>query len=100
MTGWTGPSGETLDFFSQRAEKTAVLLWNELCKNSGNSLVVSHGGILNAIVHAILGQPPRGGAAYGFDHCGVLRVIAHREEPGFGPHPMLRFGPGVTPGPG
>jgi broad specificity phosphatase PhoE len=54
-------------------------------------LVVSHGGLLAQLVTLLLGHEPRDGATIGFEHCGLARVIAYREEPGFGPFAMLRF---------
>jgi broad specificity phosphatase PhoE len=53
--------------------------------------VVSHGGILNYAIQVLLGLPVQDLVPFGFDNCGVARLIWYGEQPGFGPFPMLRF---------
>ena len=55
-------------------------------------LVVAHGGLLNYLLQILLRMPIRDEVPFGFEHCGVVRLLHYREEPGFGPFPMVRFG--------
>ena len=86
----TAPGGESLESFTERAMRAADRVAGEL-EREGKVLVVSHGGILNYLLQALLELPSPTKVPFGFDHCGVVRVIRYREEPGFGSFPMLRF---------
>lgn len=90
-TGETAPGGETRAAFLARARSACELVREPLFHPSARVLVVSHGGLLALLVTLLLGHEPRDGASIGFENCGVARVIAYREEPGFGPFAMLRF---------
>ncbi|MFI5315992.1 MAG: histidine phosphatase family protein [Myxococcota bacterium] len=91
-TGRTAPGGETREAFISRAGAAHALLRGPLFAPSARALVVSHGGLLQYLLALLLGHEPRDQAAYGFDTCGVVRVEAYREEPGYGPFAALRFG--------
>lgn len=91
-TARTAPGGETRDAFMQRAGLVCDRLREELAFQGTPVLVVAHGGLFNYALQLLFGLPLRDEAVFGFDYCGVVRVIAHSEQPGFGPFPMLRFG--------
>jgi len=91
-SGRTAPGGEPLSVFVARAARAARRVRDELAAGGG-VLVVSHGGLLNYLLQLLLEMEPRESVPFGFDHCGALRLLAYREPPGFGPFPMLRFGP-------
>ena len=94
----TAPGGETRDEFVERAGLARDRMHAELKVDGPPVLMVSHGGLLNYALQLLLGVPVRDEAAFGFDYCGVVRVVAHSEHPGFGPFPMLRFeSPGDSP---
>jgi probable phosphoglycerate mutase len=91
--GRTAPAGETRAGFLERAEAAAQLVLGESERKNSNLLVISHGGLLNYLLQIAVGVPVRDEVPFGFDHCGVLRLHQWREGVGFGPFPMLRFGP-------
>ncbi len=96
-TGRTAPdgpglAGETLEAFLERARRVLARLERERAQTS-RLLVVAHGGLLNLVLQLLLGLEARERVPFGFEHCGVLRVLDYREPPGYGPFPMLRFGP-------
>ena len=90
-SGYTAPGGESREAFVERAGVAAELIRSLLAEDGGPALVVSHGGILNYMIQELLGLPVRDLVPFGFDNCGVVRLISYREQPGFGPFPMLRF---------
>ena len=92
-TGHTAPRGESRDDFLARARRAQVLVDRLLARGEGRALVVSHGGLLNYLLQLIVALKPRDDVPFGFEECGVVRILSYREEPGFGPFPMLRFGP-------
>jgi broad specificity phosphatase PhoE len=92
-TGRTAPGGESRDAFVGRAKAAARLLLNELKEGDPSLLVISHGGLLNYLLQVLMGVPVRDEVPFGFDHCGVVRLLHWQEGTGFGPFPMLRFGP-------
>ncbi len=96
-SGRTAPGGETREAFLARASEACGLVRAALGE-SGLTLVVSHGGLLNYALQMLAGMPTRDEVPFGFDHCGVVRVLAYGESPAFGPFPMLRFGPGGEAG--
>jgi broad specificity phosphatase PhoE len=96
-TGYTAPGGETREAFVERSGVAAALIRSLLGEEGGPALVVSHGGILNYLLQVLLDLPVRDLVPFGFDNCGVVRLITYRERPGFGPFPMLRFAPLVPP---
>lgn len=89
-SGRTAPGGESREQFLDRVEAARELVAQALTREHENLLVVSHGGLLNYLLQRLLGVPVRDEVPFGFDHCGVLRVIGYREAGGFGPFPMLR----------
>lgn len=91
--GRTAPGGESREQFLGRADAVAKRLAREVAAPADPLLVVSHGGLLNYALQILLGLPVRDEVPFGFDHCGVLRIVGYREEPDFGGFPMLRFGP-------
>lgn len=91
-SGWTAPGGETRAQFLARARVAQALVSEPLFHASARALVVSHGGLLAYLVALLVGHEPRDEATIGFDFCGVARVKAYREDPGFGPFAMLHFG--------
>ncbi|MBW2279571.1 MAG: histidine phosphatase family protein [Deltaproteobacteria bacterium] len=92
-SGRTAPGGESRDAFVARAAQVRKRLERELQSEGDSLLVVSHGGLLNYALQQLLGMPVRDEVPFGFDHCGVLRLVNYREPPGFGSFPMLRFAP-------
>ncbi|MFQ5697459.1 MAG: histidine phosphatase family protein [Myxococcota bacterium] len=93
-SGRTAPGGESRDAFVARAVRAAERIREQLASApSGLAWVVSHGGILNYLLQQLLDRPVQDRVPFGFDHCGVVRVISYRESPAFGPAPMLRFAP-------
>jgi 2,3-bisphosphoglycerate-dependent phosphoglycerate mutase len=90
-SGETAPGGESRCDFRARARAAAERLRAELERDEGPLLVVAHGGLFNVALQFLLGVPPTDRVPFGFDHCGVLRVLRYAEEPDFGPFPMLRF---------
>jgi len=90
-TGRTAPEGETRDAFLDRARAVAQRLRSHLDAGSGRVLVVSHGGLLNYALQALLDLPLRDSVPFGFDHTGYVRVLRYSEPPAFGPLVMLRF---------
>ncbi|MCP4002977.1 MAG: histidine phosphatase family protein [bacterium] len=88
--GRTAPGGESAQEFEQRVRRAQARIERER-QEVGSLLVVSHGGLLNALLRAILGLESAIPVPFGFDHCGVVKLLDYREEPGFGPFPMLRF---------
>jgi broad specificity phosphatase PhoE len=91
--GRTAPGGESRAAFLSRAEAAARLLLDQLKEGDSNLLVVSHGGLLNYLLQTLIGVPVRDEVPFGFDYCGVVRLLHWQEGTGFGPFPMLRFGP-------
>jgi probable phosphoglycerate mutase len=89
--GSTAPGGETRAEFAARARLAQALVTVPLFDPSARALVVSHGGLLAYLIQLLMGHEPRDDATIGFEFCGVARVTAYREEPSFGPFPMLRF---------
>jgi len=87
----TAPGGETHEAFLARAADAARRLRSELAVDDDPLLVVSHGGLLNYALQYLMEVPVRDEVPFGFDHCGVVRLVSHREAPDFGPFPMLRF---------
>jgi broad specificity phosphatase PhoE len=91
-SGHTAPGGETRDAFLARAGRAQALVERLLARSEGCALVVSHGGLLNYLLQLIVALEPRDEVPFGFEYCGVVRILSYREQPGFGPFPMLRFG--------
>ncbi len=91
-TGRTAPDGETLDAFLERARRVLARLERER-EQTSRLLLVAHGGLLNLALQLLLGVEAHDRVPFGFEHGGVIRVLDYREEPGYGPFPMLRFGP-------
>ena len=91
--GRTAPGGETRVAFLERAEAAAQSVQRELEACDSRVLVVTHGGLANYLLQLLLRMPARDEVPFGFDHCGLVRLLYYREAPGFGPFPMLRFGP-------
>jgi broad specificity phosphatase PhoE len=95
--GRTATGGETRAEFLERVDRALELVRSEVrTEGGGPALVVSHGGLLNYLIQRLLEMPVRDEVPFGFDHCGGLRVLSYREDPGFGPFPMVRvFGIGA-----
>ncbi len=91
-TGRTAPGGETRAAFLARAAAAAELVLAELERGDASVLVVAHGGLLNYLLQILLRMPVRDEVPFGFEHCGLARLLHYREKPGFGPFPMVRFG--------
>ncbi len=91
--GRTAPGGESREEFLERARSIGARLSKEMLVEGDPLLVVSHGGLLNYALQHLFGFEFRDEVPFGFDHCGVVRLVAHREAPAFGPFPMLRFAP-------
>jgi len=91
--GRTAPGGESRMAFLERAGVAAHTILRELKERESSLLVVAHGGLLNYLMQILLRMPARDEVPFGFDHCGVARLLYYREGAGFGPFPMLRFGP-------
>jgi probable phosphoglycerate mutase len=91
--GRTAPGGESRAAFLGRAGEVAKRLADEIGVAGDPLLVVSHGGLLNYALQQLLGLRIRDEVPFGFDHCGVVRIVGYREEPEFGGFPMLRFEP-------
>ncbi len=91
-SGFTAPGGETREEFLRRAGDALEFVQSLLGAAAGRALVMSHGGLLNYLLQLFVALEPRDEVPFGFDHCGVVRILSYREEPGFGPFPMLRFG--------
>ena len=87
----TAPGGESRAEFLRRAEDAAALVERELEREGDHVVVVSHGGLLNYLLQRVLRLPPRDDVPFGFEHCGVARLLRYTER-AFGPFPMLRFG--------
>ncbi len=87
----TAPGGETRQKFLLRAQESADLVRAELENDNSNSLIVSHGGLLHFLIWNLLQKTPGEAPNFGFDHASVLKIVSYREEPAFGPFPMLRF---------
>jgi broad specificity phosphatase PhoE len=90
--GRTAPGGETREVFLERAAEVARGLADEIEAPGDPLMLVSHGGLLNYALQVLMGLRIRDEVPFGFDHCGVLRIVGHREEPDFA-FPMLRFEP-------
>lgn len=90
-SGRTAPGGETRDAFLLRVDAAARLIDGELERAGRPVLLISHGGLLDYLLQRLLGMPLRDEVPFGFDHCGAVRLVRHREEPAFGPFSMLRF---------
>jgi len=91
-TGRTAPGGETRAELVARAHRAVEILREPLFAPNTRALVVSHGGFLCFLIAVLLGHEPRDEASYGFDNCGVARVVAYSEPPAYGPFAMLHFG--------
>ncbi len=91
-TGRTAPGGETANDFRARAQRALQRIERERGRSS-YVLVVSHGGLLNYLLKVLLEVDAPGRVPFGFDHCGVLRLLDYSEDPAYGPFPMLRFAP-------
>ncbi len=91
--GRTAPGGETRQDFLARARAAAETVLAKPEPGGSRMLVVAHGGLLNYLVQILLRVPLRDEVPFGFDHCGVARLLHYREGSGFGPFPMIRFGP-------
>jgi broad specificity phosphatase PhoE len=92
-SGHTAPGGESREAFVERAGVVAERIQSLLEAEGGPAAVVSHGGILNFALQLLLGLPVRDQVPFGFDFCGVVRLIWYGERATFGPFPMLRFAP-------
>jgi probable phosphoglycerate mutase len=90
-TGFTAPGGESRAEFRARAEQARALVGPLLFAADTRALVVAHGGLFAYLIALLMGHEPRNTTNLGFDFCGVARVSAYREEPGFGPFAMLTF---------
>jgi broad specificity phosphatase PhoE len=92
--GRTASGGESRAVFLERVERALDVVRGALDeKREGSVLVVSHGGLLNYLLQRLLSMPVRDEVPFGFDYCGGLRIHSYREDPGFGPFPMLRLLP-------
>jgi broad specificity phosphatase PhoE len=91
-SGSSAPGGESRAAFMARVRDSRALVGRLLADTDGRALVVSHGGLLNYVLQLIVALEPRDEVPFGFDHCGLVRILSYREQPGFGPFPMLRFG--------
>lgn len=81
----TPPGGETIVDFQQRVTHA----WAQLAAApNGHLLVVTHGGVIRAILGELLGMPYSRLANLCIPHGGVARVAIHRLE-GFPPWPQL-----------
>jgi broad specificity phosphatase PhoE len=87
----TAPGGETRERFLGRVERAERAVRDALDGGEGALLVVSHGGLLNYLLQRLVGAPLRDEVPFGFDYCGVAKVIPYAEPPCFGPFPMVRF---------
>ncbi len=92
-SGRTALGGESRAQFVARADEVRKRLEQEIRAEGDPLLVVSHGGLLSYALQHLLGVPIRDEVPFGFDHCGVLRLVDHHEPPAFGGFPMLRFVP-------
>lgn len=90
-TGRTAPGGETREAFLARAAAAAELVQRELERGDSSVLVVAHGGLLNYLLQILLRMSVRDEVPFGFENCGLARLLYYREKPGFGPFPMVRF---------
>ncbi len=93
VSGRTAPRGESRAQFVARADQVRKRLEQEIRTEGDPLLVLSHGGLLSYALQHLLGVPIRDEVPFGFDHCGVLRLVDHHEPPAFGSFPMLRFVP-------
>jgi probable phosphoglycerate mutase len=87
----TAPGGETRAAFLARVEEAVAVVESAAEASPGPLLVVSHGGLLNFALQRLLRMTPRDEVPFGFDHCGVVKLLRYSEEPAFGPFTMLRF---------
>jgi broad specificity phosphatase PhoE len=87
----TAPGGETRSAFLRRVDEAVARIEAAREASPGPLLVVSHGGLLNFALQRLLRMPPSDEVPFGFDHCGVVKLLRYREEPAFGPFTMLRF---------
>lgn len=92
-SGRTAPGGEPREAFQRRVERACGAIGKALESDAGALLVVSHGGLLNYALQRLLGVPLRDEVPFGFDHCGVVKLLRYAEPPGFGPFVMARFLP-------
>ena len=92
-SGRTAPGGESREQFVARADEVRKWLEQEIRAAGDPLLIVSHGGLMSYALQHLLGVPIRDEVPFGFDHCGVLRLVDHHEPPAFGSFPMLRFAP-------
>ncbi len=88
----TAPGGEDRTSFLRRVEAAAASVCRSLEVSDGPVLVISHGGLLNYLLQQVLRMPLRDEVPFGFEHCGVVKLVRYREDPGFGPFAMLHFG--------
>lgn len=95
-TGRTAPGGESRADFITRArtarDRVVGLLADARADVHDRALVVAHGGLLDFLLQLLVDMEPRDEVPFGFDHCGVARILSYREPPAFGPAPMIRFG--------
>jgi len=89
-SGMTAPGGESRDEFLARAAEASELIRKSLDQDE-NLLVVAHGGLLNYGLQHMLGIPPRDDVPFGFDNCGVVRLLSWTGCSGLGVSPRLRF---------
>ncbi len=92
-SGRTAPGGESRGAFQRRVEVACGAIGKALESDTGALVVVSHGGLLNYALQRLLGVPLRDEVPFGFDHCGVVKLLRYAEPPGFGPFVMARFMP-------
>lgn len=92
-TGRTAPGGEPRGQFLERARRVSARWRRALAEQGDPLLVVSHGGLLNYALQDLFGVPSRDETVFGFVFCGVARLIALSEKPGFGPFPSVIFSP-------
>ena len=83
----TPPGGESIADFQSRV----LGAWERLCaREQGHLLLVAHGGVIRAILGALLGMPYGRLANLCIPPGGLARVAIHRLE-GFPPWPQLEF---------
>ena len=86
-SGRTAPGGETRADFRARAARAAERARHELARD-GHVLVVSHGGLLDAMLQQLFAMAPRDELVFGFEHAGaaVLAPYPHAAPGKLVPH--------------
>ncbi len=91
-SGATAPGGESRDAFVARAHAARRLVEAALEHPDRITVAFSHGGLLNYLLQALLGEMVRDEVRFGFELCGVVRVHRFFELPAFGPCVQIVFG--------